>query len=196
MKSYSEACERNKKPILSVIRRLLEGKERLLEIGSGNGQHAVYFSHELPHIYWQTSDREENHAEINRWIDDAPSKRLLKPLLLDVTLDPWPSDRFDAVFSANTTHIMSWEAVNDCFQCVANVLQKGGVFLLYGPFNYQGSFTSESNKSFDQHLKNLDSQMGIRDFEAINELAKSCGLVFQQDNKMPSNNRLLHFTKD
>jgi cyclopropane fatty-acyl-phospholipid synthase-like methyltransferase len=117
-------------------------------------------------------------------------------LLLDVTLDPWPSDRFDAVFSANTTHIMSWEAVNDCFQCVANVLQKGGVFLLYGPFNYQGSFTSESNKSFDQHLKNLDSQMGIRDFEAINELAKSCGLVFQQDNKMPSNNRLLHFTKD
>jgi cyclopropane fatty-acyl-phospholipid synthase-like methyltransferase len=195
VKSFSEACERNKRPILSVIRPLLSDKNSLLEIGSGNGQHAVYFAQEMPNLEWQTSDRIDNHDEINRWIDDSDCINLLRPIKLDVSRDVWPDCPYDSVYSANTAHIMSWQSVIDCFNCASKVLKEKGVFLLYGPFNYQGKYTSESNRGFDQHLKSTDPVMGIRDFEAISELASDCGLQLQKDYEMPSNNRLLCWQK-
>ena len=195
MKPFSESCERNKQPILAVIKPLLENRQTLLEIGSGTGQHAVFFAEQLPHITWHTSDRLENHSDIHLWIDDSPATNIKPPIQLDVIEDKWPELQFDAVFSANTAHIMSWQAVQALFTGVGNVLQKSGFFMLYGPFNYHGKFTSASNENFEQWLKSVDSERGIRDFEAVNLLAKNAGMKLLEDYEMPANNRILVWQK-
>ncbi len=195
MKSFSESCERNKLPILSVIKPLLENKQSLLEIGSGTGQHAVFFAEQLPHILWYTSDQQENHVDIRLWIDDSPATNIKPPIQLDVIEDKWPELQFDAVFSANTAHIMSWQAVQALFKGVGNLLQKNGFFMLYGPFNYHGKFTSESNENFEQWLKSVDPERGIRDFEAVNLHAKNAGMKLLEDYEMPANNRILVWQK-
>jgi SAM-dependent methyltransferase len=191
MKQYSEACEENKDPILAVLRRELAGCRAVLEIGSGTGQHAVYFSRHLPHLSWQPSDLEINHASINAWRSEAALDNLLPPLLLDVTGNHWPDSRFDSVFSANTTHIMSWPAVVAMFAGIATVLKTGGSFCLYGPFNYDRCYTSDSNARFDIWLKQQDPLSGLRDVEDLVELASTRGLHLKQDYAMPINNRLL-----
>jgi SAM-dependent methyltransferase len=191
MKQYSEACEENKDPILAVLRRELAGCRAVLEIGSGTGQHAVYFSRHLPHLSWQPSDLEINHASINAWRSEAALDNLLPPLLLDVTGNHWPDSRFDSVFSANTTHIMSWPAVVAMFAGIATVLKTGGSFCLYGPFNYDRCYTSDSNARFDIWLKQQDPLSGLRDVEDLVELASTRGLHLKQDYAMPVNNRLL-----
>lgn len=193
-KPFSQACENNKGPILEVIRRHLRGKQQVLEIGSGTGQHAIYFAEHLPGLFWQTSDLAENHAGINAWIDDANLSNIGRPITLDVCTDSWPAG-FDAMFSANTCHIMPWEAVQQFIPRVGNHLVTGGVFCLYGPFNYNGCFTSESNARFDLWLKQQAPHQGIRDFEAINELAQVAGLELLEDNAMPANNRLLVWSR-
>ena len=151
MKPYSEACEENKQPILVVLERVFAGSRSVLEIGSGTGQHAVYFGAALGHLIWQTSDRPENHPGIRRWLDEAALPNVRAPVCLDVAGE-WPCERFDAVFSANTTHIMSWPEVEELFGGVGRVLNPGGCFALYGPFNFGGSYTSESNARFDESL--------------------------------------------
>ena len=191
MKSFSEACERNKDVILLAIKPLLCDKKTLLEIGSGNGQHAVYFSEFLPWLTWQTSDCLENHDDIDEWINEYGDDNIKRPLALNVLDDPWPKGYFDAVYSANTAHIMSWSAVQALFIGVGNVLQKGGIFILYGPFNYNGTFTSDSNRIFEDWLKSVDPERGIRDFEAVNQLAKTSSLSLLDDIEMPANNRIL-----
>jgi len=191
MKQYSEACEENKDPILAVLRRELAACRTVLEIGSGTGQHAVYFSRHLPHLSWQPSDLEINHASINAWRGEAALDNLLPPLLLDVTGNHWPDSRFDSVFSANTTHIMSWPAVVAMFEGIATVLKTGGSFCLYGPFNYDRCYTSDSNARFDIWLKQQDPLSGLRDVEDLVELASTSGLHLKQDYAMPVNNRLL-----
>ena len=191
MKQYSEACEENKDPILAVLRRELAGCRAVLEIGSGTGQHAVYFSRHLPHLSWQPSDLVINHASINAWRSEAALDNLLPPLLLDVTGNHWPDSRFDSVFSANTTHIMSWPAVVAMFAGIATVLKTGGSFCLYGPFNYDRCYTSDSNARFDIWLKQQDPLSGLRDVEDLVELASTRGLHLKQDYAMPINNRLL-----
>lgn len=191
MKPFSQACANNKQPILNVIAPLLADKKSLLEIGSGTGQHAVYFAEKLPHLFWQTSDQEENHSGINQWLDDANLSNIGRPMVLDVQNDRWPSVKQDAIYSANTAHIMSWEMVESMFSGIGNSLAKQGLFILYGPFNYQGKFTSESNERFEQWLKGIDSKRGIRDFEAIDKLANNVGLSLLYDFEMPANNRLL-----
>ena len=130
MKQYSEACEENKRPIIGVIREAFSGSRQILEIGSGSGQHAVYFSSELPHLRWQPSDRACNHASISAWRAEFALDNVLPPLSLDVSCDPWPETRYDGVFSANTAHIMAWPAVEDMFSGIGKLLAEGGSFCL------------------------------------------------------------------
>jgi len=190
-KPFSASCVQNRAPILAVLRELFADRRHVLEIGSGTGQHAVYFGAELPHLRWQTADVPLHHAGIHAWLDEAALPNVLPPLALDVNQAHWRSGRFDAVFSANTLHIMSWPEVEHFFAGVGQVLEPGGLLAVYGPFNYNGAFTSESNARFDAWLKSRDPASGVRDFEAVDALARAQGLVLQQDVAMPSNNRTL-----
>jgi len=190
MKPFSAACEENQGPILEVLQRLFGGVEQVLEVGSGTGQHAVFFARALPHLFWQTSDRRENHAGIAAWLEEAALPNTGTPIDLDV-VGPWPLRRFDGVFSANTTHIMSWPEVEWFFQGVGRVLRPEGCFVLYGPFNFAGAYTSDSNARFDTWLKARDPRSGLRNFEELDALASRHGLVFQEDIPMPVNNRIL-----
>lgn len=187
---FSAACERNREPIVAVLRQRFAHSRRVLEIGSGTGQHAVFFAAHLPHLVWQTSDLPDNHASINAWINEARLPNVLAPMALDVS-GHWPQDSFDAVFSANTCHIMSWHNVECMFDGIGRTLQPRGVLCIYGPFKYGGEFTSPSNARFDAMLRAQAEHMGIRDFEAVNRLAVDHGLALQDDVPMPANNQLL-----
>jgi SAM-dependent methyltransferase len=188
MKSFSEASERNREPILAVLKRVFADRRRVLEIGSGTGQHAAYFAPELPHLVWQPSDVAANLPGIREWVAAPP------PLELDVER-PFPAVDADAVFSANTSHIMSWPQVEKMFAGIGALLPQGGVFALYGPFNYGGRHTSESNARFDEMLRKRDPASGLRDAEAVVSLARRHGLALSEDNAMPANNRLLVFRR-
>lgn len=190
-KPFAESCVQNREPIIAVLRDVFADCRRVLEIGSGTGQHAVYFAPELPHLVWQTADVTQHHAGIRAWLDEAALPNVLPPLALDVNQPDWPGERYDAVFSANTLHIMGWPEVERFFAGVGTVLEPGGVLAVYGPFNYNGTFTSDSNARFDAWLKSRDPASGVRDFEAVDALARAQGLVLQQDVAMPANNRTL-----
>ena len=190
-KPFSESCVQNREPILAVLREVFADRNSVLEIGSGTGQHAVDFGAALPHLRWQTADVPSNHPGIRLWLDEAALPNVLPPLALDVNRQEWRNGRYDAVFSANTLHIMGWPEVEQFFAGVGCVLQTGGVLTVYGPFNYDGAFTSESNARFDLWLKSRDPASGVRDFEAVDALARAQGLVLQQDVAMPANNRTL-----
>jgi cyclopropane fatty-acyl-phospholipid synthase-like methyltransferase len=195
-KPYSESCEQNQDAILAVIKPLLADKKYLLEIGSGTGQHAVYFAQRMPHLIWQTSDQESYHHGIKLWLDEAKLSNTPAPIKLEVSNDAWPSLSIDAIFSANAVHIMSWQNVVDFMENAPPLLAQGGLFILYGPFNYKGKYTSESNARFDIWLKQNNPQSAIRDFEAINELAEHQGLTLLKDYTMPANNRVLCWQKN
>jgi cyclopropane fatty-acyl-phospholipid synthase-like methyltransferase len=197
LKPFAESCEQNKRPILTVLRQLLRGRRHLLEIGSGTGQHAVYFADAFPELHWQSSDRIENHPGIHAWLADEGPANAIAPLELDVTVQPWPlpPQSVDAVFSANTAHIMGWPGVEAMFAGAAEVLVDGGLFILYGPFNYRGRYSTEGNARFDAWLKSRDPQSGIRDFEALVRLGDSLGLRLHRDFAMPANNRMVVWVK-
>ncbi len=191
IKPFSQACENNAIPILNHLTRLLADAETVLEIGSGTGQHAICFAKALPHLQWQPSDLIDNHEGICLWLDDAGLHNVSPPMDLDLS-EPYEDDqRYDAVFMSNTLHIIHWEQVQYGFTQLKKMLNPNGLLLVYGPFNYQGRFTSESNMRFEQWLKAIDPDRGIRDFERVNRLAQSNGLSFEEDNAMPANNRLL-----
>jgi len=189
------ATGRNREPILCVLRDEFRDLRSVLEIGSGSGQHAVYFGNALPAVIWQTSDLIENHAAINAWLAAEGSDNVRAPIVLDVTTAAVVPGRYDAVFSANTAHIMSIAAVADMFRLVGHTLGDRGVFCLYGPFNEYGQFTSESNERFDKSLRNQDPSMGIRDLEEIEALSSANGLRRVRRYMMPANNMLLVFHK-
>lgn len=190
-KPFSESCVQNRAPILAVLREVFADRRRVLEIGSGTGQHAVDFGAALSHLQWQTADVAAHHQGIRLWLDDAALPNVLAPIELDVNQSAWRSGRYDAVFSANTLHIMGWPEVGRFFAGVGEVLEPGGVLAVYGPFNYHGAFTSESNARFDAWLKSRDPASGVRDFEAVDALAAAQGLSLQRDYAMPANNRTL-----
>ncbi|MBS0294138.1 MAG: DUF938 domain-containing protein [Proteobacteria bacterium] len=192
---FSQACENNQSPILAVLAQAFADRRHVLEIGSGTGQHGVHFAPCLPHLVWQTSDLAANHAAINAWQAAYPAPNLRAPLLLDLTSSDWPDGAFDAVFSANTAHIMAWPLVVRLFAMAGSHLPEGGVLALYGPFNYGGTFTSDSNRAFDAWLRARDPASGIRHFEDIATLAATHGLVLAHDHAMPANNRLLVFRR-
>ena len=192
---YSQACENNKFPILEKLRVHFAEATQVLEIGSGTGQHAVYFAEHLPHLQWQTSDVLANHDFINVWVSAYLSANLQRPIPLDLQQSIELSQDYDAIFTANTLHIIAWELVEAMFALVANTLPKNGKFAVYGPFKYEGKFTSASNEQFDNSLRQRDNYSGIRDIEAIICLAKSKQLQLLTDEAMPANNRFLVFTK-
>jgi cyclopropane fatty-acyl-phospholipid synthase-like methyltransferase len=187
----SEACERNKEPLLAVLREELAGCEQLLEIGSGSGQHAVYFAAHLPRLTWQPSELPENLAPLAERIRAAQLPNLRAPLALDVRVRPWRMAAADAVFSANTLHIIAWQAVQQFFDGVGALLAAPGVLCVYGPFRFRGRHTSDSNAAFDAYLRERDPLSGVRDFEALDALAHAQGLKFSADHAMPANNRTL-----
>ena len=190
-KPYAPACDRNRDPILAVLRQHFADRRRVLEIGSGTGQHAVYFAAALPHLSWQTSDRAENLPGIGQWLAEAALPNTPSPLCFDVATDPPRGARYDALFSANTLHIMGWAEVEALFARLPELLSDDARVVIYGPFNYNGCFTSDSNAAFDASLRARGAHMGIRDFEAVNDLAGQAGLVLLEDCAMPANNRCL-----
>ena len=190
-KPFSPACERNREPILAVLRTQFANRHAVLEIGSGSGQHAVHFAAAMPWLTWQCSDVVDNLPGIEAWLDDARLPNTPAPIALDVTRGPWPSHTYDALFTANTLHIMEWDAVRALFTALSSVLARGATVVAYGPFNDDGGYTSASNREFDAWLKARDPRSGIRDFAAVDALARAAGLDFVDDLAMPANNRCL-----
>jgi len=197
-KPFSQACENNKQAILNILKSVFSKNNHVLEIGSGTGQHAAFFGQHLHHLTWQTSDLLINHSGINTWLDEVALPNVQRPLEIDLH-KPWPMSsnnlRIDGIFTANTLHIISWPLVIKFFEGIEQNLKTGSNVCIYGPFNYQGRYTSESNANFDIWLKDRDINSGIRDIEAILLLANSAGLKLIDDHVMPANNRLLVFSK-
>ena len=204
---FSQACENNQQPILSVLQKELVGYSQVLEVGSGTGQHSVYFAPNLPHLNWQTSDVVTNHAAIKAWHDAHPASNLYKPLAFDLTTDSIPmnlnskssinfNDKpYDAVFTANTLHIIPWNLVERLFELVGGILPNSGKFIVYGPFNDDGFYTSEGNRQFDKALRERHTGSGIRDKENVVELAEKNQLTLAKVYPMPANNQLFIFKK-
>jgi SAM-dependent methyltransferase len=195
-KPYSPACERNRDPILAVLRGTFATRRRVLEVGSGTGQHAVHFAAGLPHLIWQSSDRAEYLPGIRAWLAEAGLPNTPAPLELDVMEGGWPEEgEFDALFMANTLHIMSWAMVEACFERVNHALAGEAALVVYGPFKRQGQNTSDSNAAFDADLKRRDPVMGIRDIESIAALAESVGFDGGEIHSLPANNLCLVFRR-
>ena len=188
-KPFSDACERNRDPILAALRSHFSDRERVLEIGSGTGQHAVHFAQKMQTLRWQSSDRAENLPGIRAWLDEAVLPNTPAPIEFDVNGD-WPTEIFDGIFSANTLHIMSWPEVETLFRKLPSISTPDAKLAIYGPFNYGGQFTSDSNAAFDRSLKSRGAHMGIRDFEAANTLASMAQFALIDDVPMPANNHL------
>ncbi len=187
-KPHSASCARNREPILEVLREYFADRRRVLEIGSGTGQHAVYFAAALPQLTWQSSDRAENLPGIRAWLGEAARANTPDPLELDVG-GRWPTGPFDAVFSANTLHIMAWPEVRHFFAQLPAVTSASATLVIYGPFNYHGRYSSDSNAAFDQWLKNRGAHMAIRDAADVDALAMTAGFSLIDDRAMPANNR-------
>jgi len=188
---FSEACERNRAPILEVLREAFADRSHVVEIGAGTGQHAVHFARYLPHLSWQPTDRSEYLPGLAARIAAEGKPNLRPPLELDVLQPEWPPLDADAVFSANTLHIMGWPEVEAFIRGAGRLLSGGGMLAVYGPFRYRGTFTTQSNAEFDRMLRERDAASGIRDFEAVDRLAARAGLEFQRDVTMPANNQML-----
>jgi cyclopropane fatty-acyl-phospholipid synthase-like methyltransferase len=188
--SVSDAADRNKEPILEHLAREFAHTRSVLEIGSGTGQHALYFAARLPHLSWQPSDTGDYLPTLRARLSEEGGTNLHKVIELDVRTQPWPVDEVDGMFSANTLHIMSWRAVQDFFRGVGAVLGTPGVLCIYGPFRYGGRYTSESNASFDEFLRKRDPDSAIRDAHEVDRLAADQGLALVADHAMPANNQL------
>ena len=189
---FAAACERNKVPIYEVLKEALPGKGTVLEVGSGTGQHIVFFAAQQPALYWQPSDRKEYLPGLSRRLAAEGCSNILPLIELDV-MQSWPEQNFAAVYSANTAHIMDWQAVCAMFEGVSQRLMPGGPFCLYGPFNEGGTFTAPSNAAFDAQLKRDNPVMGIRDIEALETLASSQQMMLERRFLLPANNQLLLF---
>ena len=196
MLPFSAACERNKDPILEVLRICFARVERVLEIGSGTGQHAVHFARALGHLTWHPTEQLAYLADLTERVKLEGPPNLRVPTLLDVRQAVWPLRSVDALFSANTLHIMSWSEVLAFFHGIGGVLAPGGVLAIYGPFRYDGRYTSDSNRDFDMMLQERDPLSGLRDLQGITPLAAQYGLRLDADHDLPANNRLLVFSKE
>ena len=194
-KPFSQACENNKTPILSVLKTAFLDVNDVLEVGTGTGQHAVHFAKYLTHLNWQPSDVAQHLLAINLWRQEANLSNLKQPVVLNVMDDVWPVASVDAVFTSNTLHIMGKQEVIRFFEKLGDILISGGVLCCYGPFNYGGQFTSQSNARFNDWLAAQNLQSAIRDFEWIESLANGVGLQLIADHAMPANNRLLQWQK-
>ena len=196
MLPISEACERNKEPILAVLREYFAGALNVLEIGSGTGQHAVHFARQLTHLTWHPTEQLSYLEDLAARVHQEGGPNLKAPTVLDVRQSVWPLQSVDGVFTANTLHIMSWQEVMAMYRGIGAVLAARGVLCVYGPFRYDGEYTSDSNRAFDQMLKERDPLSGLRDVTDIKRLAASYGLDLVEDHDLPAFNRLLSFVKE
>ncbi len=192
---FSQACEKNKGFILEVLLEAFADRREVLEIASGTGQHACHFAANMPWLRWQATELPENLPLLAPRCRAYPGANLLPPLALDVREPIWPSLIPDALFSANSLHIMAFSAVERFFAALENQAGSDVVLAIYGPFNYGGTYTSASNAQFDQWLAQQHPASAIRDFEAVDRLAAGAGFALQQDHAMPANNRLLVWRK-
>jgi cyclopropane fatty-acyl-phospholipid synthase-like methyltransferase len=195
MLPFSEACERNKAPILEVLRAAFADRTQILEIGSGTGQHAVHFAGHLTHLTWHPTEQLAYLADLASRVKLEGPRNLRQPTVLDVKQTIWPLRSVDAIFSANTLHIMSWAEVEAMFRGVDIVLSAHGVVCIYGPFRYAGRYTSDSNRDFDLMLKERDPLSGLRDLTDVSALAARHALKLRTDHDLPANNRLLEFVR-
>jgi len=190
---HSAACERNQGPIGDELDRILRPGDLLWEIGSGTGQHAAYFGARFPYIVWQPSDWRENHASIRAWVADGAAENVREPLAFDLFDDLPAVERANVVFCANTIHIAPWPATAELFRHAARALVQGGSIVTYGPYRFRDTPLEPSNRQFDEWLKSVDPQRGIRTFEDVDELAREAGFTLVEDVSMPSNNHLLRW---
>lgn len=195
-KPFSQSSENNKDYILNVLKEAFQDTNSVLEIGSGTGQHAVHFARNLPHLNWQPSDIEINLPGIGLWLYESELPNIKEPVSLDVNKLPWEVGKFEGLFTANTLHIIAKAEIENFFQGIAQVLKDHGTLCIYGPFNYDGKYTSPSNERFDGWLYRQNPKSAIRDFEWVNSLAENVGLVLTQDHEMPANNRLLEWINE
>ncbi len=197
-KPFCQAPENNKHPIIEVLTTVFSTNKHIIEIGSGTGQHGVFFAQHLPHLIWQTSDLPINHSGINQWLDDCSLTNIKKPITIDLNEEwsfPDNTLQVDGIFTANTLHIIDPSLVTKFFEGIARHLKQGANVCIYGPFKYQGKFTSESNANFDVWLKDINKEYGIRNIEDILSFASSANLTLINDYSMPANNQLLFFKK-
>lgn len=188
---HAPATARNRDPILAVLSRCFADRRRVLEIGSGTGEHAVHFAAAMPWLTWRCSERADMLLAVQAWLDHAGLANTPAAIELDAAALPWPVQGVDALFSANTLHIMGWHEVERMFDGLRDALQADATLAIYGPFNYGGRFTSDSNAAFDASLKATDPHRGIHDFEAVDALARKAGFTLVDDVAMPANNRTL-----
>lgn len=193
-KPYALSCDKNSEPILQVLKPYLKNISSLLEIGAGTGQHAVYMAPHFKNMTWTLSDLEDRHEGISLWLKDFPRANVRGPIEYEAGQTDWPSGDFDAVFTANTLHIMSWQQCLNLFDDLMK-LPQGAYAFIYGAFNYNGEFTSESNKKFNDWLESKFPAGGIRDFEKVESELKDRNFILIEDHEMPANNRLLTFQK-
>lgn len=193
-KPFSQSSENNKQAIYAVLAPLLEKRINVLEIGSGTGQHAVFFANQFKHINWQPSDLADKLDGINAWSTETRHHNIHPPIELNVSHEHlWPNQPYDLIFSANTTHIMSIEDVENMFEFVSKHLIDKGIFFLYGPFNQHKRYTSESNHDFDRWLKGQSPHMGLRDVESLENFASQNNMRLSTTHDMPKNNKSLVF---
>jgi SAM-dependent methyltransferase len=195
-KPFSSACERNQQPILDVLVQVIDGQDRrLLEIGSGTGQHAVFLAPHFPQLDWYPTDVSANLKGINQWLEEARVSNIQKPMRVEIGKDELPKLKFDLIFTANTFHIMHWKDVKSLIKQFGGRLREGSRVLIYGPFKYGGVFTTPSNEEFDQGLKTKDPLSGIRNFEDVNTNMIKNGFELMMDVAMPANNQMLVYRR-
>jgi cyclopropane fatty-acyl-phospholipid synthase-like methyltransferase len=192
---FAPAPERNKRPILAQLLDLLPATGSVLEVGAGTGQHAVFFAPKFPGLVWQATERAAELDGLRRRLEAEGGSRLPPPLELDVMRGGWPAGPFSAAFSANTAHIMSWEAVGAMFAGLGACLEDHGPFCLYGPFQRDGRHTAASNAHFDRQLRERSQEMGLRDIGELERLAGRHQMILERTIDMPTNNFLLVFRK-
>ena len=190
---FSEACQRNQSVILDVLEPYFSQINHVLEIGSGTAQHAIHFAQACPDLQWQTSDQEHYHEGIHAQLNNAGVANTILPLTLNVNQTTWVPNQevYDGVYTANTFHIMTWDDVQAFFKGLPSVSKSNSYLFVYGPFKYAGQFTSESNAVFDQSLRSRGVGSAIRDFEAVDDLARAAGFTLQKDTPMPANNQCI-----
>ncbi|MFK7794877.1 MAG: DUF938 domain-containing protein [Gammaproteobacteria bacterium] len=189
-KPFAPAAKENRDVILSVLQQEFKQTKKVLEIGSGTGQHAAYFSQQLAHLEWQASDKQEMLAGICMWLNDLNPDNALPPIELDVNFN-WPTQKYDGAYAANIAHIMHWNEIEALFTGLDQTLIDSSVFCLYGPFNINGEYTSESNRRFNQWLIDRDPQSCIRDKQDLDMLALKNNFQTSTEWEMPNNNKIL-----
>lgn len=195
-KPTSDACDRNREPILKVLQDFITRDDRrLLEIGSGTGQHAVYLAPHFPQLAWYPTDVSGKLKGIKLWMHEAGTPNIQPPVRLEVGKDDFPKVKFDVVFTANTFHIMHWKEGKSLIKLLGHRLREGSRAIFYGPFKYEGQFTSPSNEAFDRNLKQSDPLSGIRSFEDVNNAMIKNGFELIADVDMPANNQMLIYSR-